>query len=351
MGKSVIAFVRSAFIFAVAAVVCFSCKEDTGSGPDAASSALEEAFALADQNPNLRCLIVCKDDQIVKEKYFRPGAALSAHDVRSVTKSVMATLIGIAIDRGIIPSEDSTIGRYVRSLVDTLEPAKAGITIRHLLTMTSGLEGNDIPDVPEYNNWFSAPNQMEYTLGKRLIYPPGTVFGYNTGASHLTSVILTRAAGGSTLDFARQYLFEPLGIAVHSWGTDKQQYYNGGAALALTPHEMLAIGQLYLKRGVYNGVRVVSESWIAKASASQTRTGNVLHFASGYGYFWWVGNTGHHDYFFANGYGGQFIVVVPGLGLIVVATNEWSGVSGATANQQWESTLSLIMNRIVTLYE
>jgi CubicO group peptidase (beta-lactamase class C family) len=350
MGASATAWGRFFLLAALLSTSSLSCKDDNGTGPAEVSPELEEAFSLAGQNANLKCLIVWKDGQIVKEKYFHVGDDLSAHDVRSVTKSIMATVIGIAIDKGILPSEEAPIGNYLSALVDTLEPAKAGITMRHLLSMTSGLDGNDIPDFQEYNNWHNAPNQIEYTLGKRLIFPPGTVFGYNTGASHLMSVILTRAAGTSTFDFAKQHLFQSLGITGNSWGADRQGYYNGGAALCLTPTDMLKIGQLYLNKGVYNGVRIVSESWINKATTSKITTNNILPFASGYGYFWWVGNTGRHDYFFANGYGGQFIVVVPGLHLIVVATNVWSGVSGATANLQWNNTLDLIMNRIIPIY-
>jgi CubicO group peptidase (beta-lactamase class C family) len=217
--------------------------------------------------------------------------------------------------------------------------------------MSSGLSGNDIPDVTEYNNWFNAPNQLQYTLNKPLINQPGQVFGYNTGAAHLTSAILSQAAEMSTLQFARLYLFQPLGIPDPPWGTDKQGIYNGGAALSLKPRDMLKIGQLYLNRGVYNGVRVVSETWIDKASTSKVSTNGIESYAPGYGYFWWVGASASHGYFFANGYGGQFIVVVPDLRLIVVATNRWSGVSTDAANEQWYTTLSVIMDKILPLYE
>ncbi len=327
MGASATAWGRFFLLAALLSTSSLSCKDDNSTGPAEASPELEEAFSLAGQNANLKCLIVWKDGQIVKEKYFHVGDDLSAHDVRSVTKSIMATLIGIAIDKGIIPSEEAPIGNYISALVDTLEPAKAGITMRQLLSMTSGLEGNDIPDFQEYNNWLYAPNQIEYTLGKRMIYQPGSVFGYNTGACHLISVILTRAAGTSTFEFAKQHLFQPLGIAANSWGTDRQGYYNGGAALCLTPTgHAQDWPTLSRTKECYNGVRIVSESWINRATTSTITTNNILPFGSGYGYFWWVGNTGRHDYFFANGYGGQFIVVVPDLNLVVVATNVWSGV-------------------------
>jgi CubicO group peptidase (beta-lactamase class C family) len=331
-------------------ILSFACA-DNGVDPANPSGPLEDAFALAGQNANLKCLIVCKNDQVIKEKYFHPGDAFSPHDVRSVTKSVTATLIGIAIDQGIIPSEEQTIGGYLRPLVSSMDSAKANIRIRHVLSMSSGLSGNDLPDVTEYNNWHNAPNQLQYTLNKPLIYQPGQTFGYNTGASHLMSAVLTQAGGMSTFQFARQRLFQPLGIEDHSWETDKQGIFIGGAGLALTPHDMLKIGQLYLNKGVYNGVRVVSENWIEKATTVQISTNGIEPFGPGYGYFWWVGNDGKHGYYFANGYGGQFIVVVPDLKLIVVATNTWSNVPLSTADTQWYSTLDLIMNRIIPLYE
>jgi CubicO group peptidase (beta-lactamase class C family) len=331
-------------------ILCFSCKDKVVT-PVEQSSALEDAFSIAGQNTNLKCLIVYKDDHIIKEKYFHPGDSSSAHDVRSVTKSVMATLMGIAVDEGIIPSEDQMIGDYLRPLVITLDSIKASITIRDLLCMSSGLSGNDIPNAAEYNNWYNAPNQLEYTITKPLMYQPGQVFGYNTGVSHLTSVILTQASGMTTFQFAQQFLFGPLGITDHSWQQDKQGFYIGGAGLALTPQDMLKIGQLYLKKGMYNGVRVVSEEWIEKATTFKITTNGAQPFGPSYGYFWWIGGTVSHEYFFANGYGGQFIVAVPDLNLIVVATNTWSTVPIETANQQWYSTIDLIMNKIIPLYE
>ena len=331
-------------------MMVLSCK-DAAVSPDDPSSGLEDIFALGGQNPNLKCLIVYKDDRIIKERYFHAGDSLGAHDVRSVTKSVMATLIGIAIDRGFIPSEEVKIGDYIRPLLSIPDSAKANIRLRDILSMSSGLSGNDLPVVSEYNNWFNAPNQVEYTLSQPLINTPGEVFGYNTGASHLASVILTQATGVSSAQFAAQYLFEPLGMAEHAWGRDKQGFYNGGAALTLTPHDMLRIGVVYLNRGMYNGVRIVSEGWIDKVTTSKLSTSGVNPFGPDYGYLWWIGSTPSHRYFFANGYGGQFIVVVPTLKLVIVATNTWSQVSGDTANQQWSTTLDLIINKIIPVYE
>jgi CubicO group peptidase (beta-lactamase class C family) len=334
-------------------ILGIACDKNAGepNKPNDPAGALEDVFALARQNTNLLCLIVYKDDHILKEQYFRSTDSSSPHDVRSVTKSIMSTLIGIAIDKRFIASEDQKIGDYIRPLVGTLDSSLANITIRNVLTMSTGLSGNDLPDVTEYDNWYNASNQLRYTINKPLMYQPGQVFGYNTGASHLTSVILTQAAGMSTFQFARQYLFGPLGISDHSWQQDKQGFYNGGAGLSLTPHDMLKIGRLYLQKGMYNGFRVVSEEWIEKASTFKITTNGAQPFGPSYGFFWWVSGAVSHRYFFANGYGGQFIVVVPDLNLVVVAANTWSNVSIDTASRQWYSTIDLIMNRIIPLYE
>ena len=299
---------------------------------------------------NYNCIIVCKDGQIISERYFPSGDSASTHDIRSVTKSVMSTLIGIAIDKGFIQSENENIVNYLHSLDNHIDEAKVNIKISDLLSMSSGIEGSDLTNVSEYEDWHHAPNQLMYTLSKPLIHQPGEVFAYNSGASHLLSIILTQATGISTFEFAKKYLFQPLSIADHQWEQDKQGNYNGSAGLCLTPHDMIKIGQLYLNKGMYNGKRIVSEEWINKASTVKITTSNIEPFGPSYGYLWWIGNTHGHYYFFANGYGGQFIVVCPYLNLIVVATYNWAGIDSATANQHWYSTLDSIINKIILAY-
>jgi CubicO group peptidase (beta-lactamase class C family) len=336
------------FIFLL--IICFSCKDNTVE-PSKPSWTLEDAFSIAGQDANLRCLIVYKDNQIIKERYFHLGDSSSTLDVRSVTKSVMATLIGIAIDKDSIPSEDQMIGNYLRPLVGTIDSSKANIKIRDVLSMTSGLSGNDLVDGSGYTNWENAQNQLNYILSRPMVNVPGQVFAYNNGAAHLTSAVLTQASKMSTLQFAKQYFLQLLGIPDRSWLKDKQGIYNGAEGLYLTPYDMLKIGQLYLGNGVFNGVRVVSEDWIKKATTVKVATDVNKTFAPGYGYFWWLGMKDSHAFYFANGFGGQFIVVVPDLNLIIVATNNWANVAMETANQQWTSTLDVIINKIIPLYE
>jgi CubicO group peptidase (beta-lactamase class C family) len=337
-------------ILFILVMVCISCKKDSPTSQGSTSSQLDDAFSSAAQIPNLRSLVVFKDNRIVREEYFGGCDSNSLFDVRSNTKSIMATLMGIAIDKGFIHSENDTIGFYLRSLDVTIDSVKANIKIRDLLSMTSGFSGNELANVSDYNNWFNSSNQVTYTLHTSMANQPGQVFNYISGIAHLTSAILTQATGMSTLQFARQYLFHPLGIADHYWQSDKQGIYNGGAGLNLTAHDMIKIGELYLKNGEYDGVRVISQAWTDKAASFKISTNNAQPFGPSYGYFWWRGNIHGHDYFWANGYGGQFIVVVRDINLVVSATNIWSGIATGTANQQWYNTLDIIMNKIIPVY-
>ncbi len=332
------------YFFLIFAPLLAGC-DNSSEGPD-----LDNVFARAEEMANLKSLIVYKDGRILREGYYNGGHADSSHDVRSVTKSVMSTLIGIAIDNAIIDSVDQTIGDLLTTMVESMDSAKSRITLAQVLSMTCGLEGDELASVTEYNNWYNAPDQLTYTLDKPLTHTPGTFFTYNSGVAHLSSATLTGAAGMSTFQFAKQHLFSPLDIDDHYWGTDKRGIYNGGAALRLTPRDMLRIGQLYLNRGMYNGSRVLSENWIVEATSHKITPTNVMPFAQDYGYYWWIGNLNSHDYFFANGWGGQFIVIVPGLELVIVATNHWSGLASTTAQQQWYDTISLIMDGIVAAY-
>lgn len=312
---------------------------------------LEAVFTEAKSNSNLRCLIVCKDGNIVKEAYFISGAANTPHDVRSVTKSVMSTLIGIAIDKGLIASESETIDKYLSPYVGTLDPIHAKMSIQQVLSMSCGIISDELTDPTLYLNWLNAPDQIAYTLKLPLSNNSPPPFSYDSGIAHFSSVILTQASGQPTAQFAQQHLFTLLGIAQPTWATDKRGIANGGAGLKLTPYDMLAFGKLYLAKGRYNGVQVVSEAWISKATTAKISTNNAQPFGPSYGYYWWIGEVNGHSYFFANGYGGQFIVVVPDLQLIVIATNNWENVPSATLSKQWYSTISLIINKIIPLFE
>ncbi|WP_320052383.1 serine hydrolase [uncultured Acetobacteroides sp.] len=340
------------YVFLLIVVAFAACRKDNANkqDPTPTPTELDDIFDAAASNPNLRCLIVYKDGKIVKEKYYQSNVANTPHDVRSVTKSVMATLVGIAIDKGYIQSEQVPIGDYLKAYLPITDTAKANIKLYHLLTMSAGMFSDELTSTTRYLDWFNAPDQLAFTLNQPFITKPGQSFYYDSGIAHLTSAVLVQATGMSTYQFAKKYLFTPLGIGDRNWLVDKRGINNGGAGLELTPYDMLAIGKLYLNKGSYGNTQVVSESWVAKATTAKITTNNAQPYGPNYGYFFWVGSLSSHDYFFANGYGGQFIVVVPDANLIVVATNSWANVSSTVAIQQWSSTMSIIANKIIPLY-
>jgi CubicO group peptidase (beta-lactamase class C family) len=308
---------------------------------------IDASFSQAAQLGNIKSLVVSRNGNIIKEQYWRTGGSENIHDVRSVTKSVVGILTGIAIEKGLIKSVDQPVKDFLDLVAGNYPSDKSGITIKHLLSMSGGFQWDELTSVSGYNNWVSSANQVNFILNTPMANLPGTVFTYNSAGIHLLSVIITQSSGMNTKQFADKYLFEPLGITERVWETDHQGFYNGGAGLQISPHDMIKIGELILNKGEYKGKRIVSANWIDQLTQFKVSTGNSQPYSSSYGYCWWLGQKGNISYSFANGWGGQFIVVVPSLDLVVTATNQWSGVTTTVANSQWYSTLTIIMEQII----
>ncbi len=288
---------------------------------------LNLAFNSARDLARVKCLVVSCNDTFYKAQFFLSGAETQPHDVMSVTKSVTSLLIGIAIDKGFIPSVDEPIDSYIRPLVNNLDPVKGQITIKQLLTMSYGLAWSEIPGPSEFVQWYNSPDQLLYILNKQFTSIPGTSFNYSDGAAHLASVVLSQATNMSAKEFARQYLFEPIGIGDRSWTTDNRGFNYGGVRLFLYPEDMLKIGKLVLNKGRWGNNQIVSEKWINESTGFKISTGDVIPYGSSYGYYWWKGNAHNYSFYYANGHGGQFIFIVPEFNLIVVATTNWSGLN------------------------
>jgi CubicO group peptidase (beta-lactamase class C family) len=305
---------------------------------------LDAAFVSAHQIPNLTSLVVVQGGRTLRQLYLGGTGPDTPHDVRSVTKSVTALLVGMALDEGGFASLDEPIGPLLGAAAPA-DPAKAAITLRQLLTMSSGLQWNELGNVAEYNAWVSAPDQVAYVLARPLVDPPGQVFDYDSAAFHLLSVMVTRTLG-PTPAFAESGLFAALGIGARDWETDAQGYANGASGLQLTPRDMQAIGGLVLDRGRTGTQQVVSAAFLDAATAQQIATGDTFDGLPGYGYGWWIGTGGEAV---AEGYGGQFIVVAPRLGVVVTATADWQGIGSAAATQ-FQQIRELIMLRILPAF-
>lgn len=308
---------------------------------------LDSVYAEARSIPGLFSLLVQRNGTLVAEEYFHGFTRDSLHDVRSVTKSVVSLLVGIAVDEGFIPSVETPVGTYLLPVVDSIRPELATVSIRSFLMMSSGLDWHELDRGTSYGDWWQSDDMVQFVVDLPIVHDPGERFIYNTGASHLLSVILTQATGASTLDFAREHLFQPMGFNGSSWLQENRGYYTGGMGLRITARDMVKLGQLFLDGGSYGGSPILSGSWVTESTSPLLSTQNVVPFCSGYGYLWWVGSGGGRDFFLANGYGGQFILVDPDLALVVVSQANWRGKDWDTAGEQWYRILELIVEGLL----
>ena len=278
-----------------------------------------QAIDLAGRLPKLRSLLLSIDGEPVLERYFHGANPARSANLKSASKSVLSTLVGIGLDRGYLESVRDPIWKYFPDyLARSDDPAKKTITIEDLLTMRSGLETTSNRN---YGRWVQSSDWVRYVLARPMVDEPGGRMIYSTGNSHLLSALLPKAAGMSTYDFARRHLAGPLGIEIRPWARDPQGVYFGGNEMHLTPRAMLAIGELYLNRGRAGGRQVVSEAWIRESFEPRTRSQRS---GREYGYGWWIGDLGGRRAYYAWGHGGQFFFVVPDLKMVVVTTSALS---------------------------
>jgi CubicO group peptidase (beta-lactamase class C family) len=284
--------------------------------PVVAQDRAASARAAASQLPQLHALLVSQRGRLVVEHYAKGYSAGRLANVKSVSKSVIAALVGIAIERRLIAGIREPIARWFPELKKDPDPRRRGITIEDLLTMRSGLESTSGGN---YGPWVGSRNWVRHALLRPMVSEPGTSMEYSTGSSHLLSAILTKAAGRNTHQFAAEVLAKPLGITLARWPRDPQGIYFGGNEMLMTPRQMVTVGQLWLNRGRANGAQVVPAAWVETSCRPRTRS--RWDPDREYGYGWWSQTFGGHRACFAWGFGGQYILVFPELELVVVMTS------------------------------
>jgi CubicO group peptidase (beta-lactamase class C family) len=275
--------------------------------PDLAD-AVETAVRADPRLRHLTSVVVSVGGEVQVESYFRDRRASDLANVHSVTKSVLATLTGIAIDDGALDL-DARVVDLLSVAPDDLR--KQELTVRHLLTMTSGLDcsegGWDIDDIADRGgSW------IEGVLAAPLVAEPGRTFAYDNGAAHVLGAVVGRATERALADLAEERLFRPLGIAEWRWPTDPEGNQLGYGHLELRPRELLRLGELYLA----GGGSVVSRRYVDAATTAATAGGPPE--GAPYGFLWWV----REDAFFAGGFAGQYLYVVPALELVAVTTGD-----------------------------
>lgn len=256
-------------------------------------------------------VIVYQGDQ-VKDKWHARGEDAVA-PLYSCTKSVLSSLIGIAIDRGDLPGPNAAIGSFLQAYSESGDEPWLNVTIKQLLTMTPGFEWPDF-DKP-YKALRKAQDPVSFALSQPMAHTPGQSFTYNSGGSHLLSAILTQATGMSALQYARRHLFEPLGFSAAKW-SERGGVSEGGTGLSLSGEDLVRFGVLYLKKGRLGNTRLLSSEWVEESTAMRHR--GLLHYEppiyGGYGYHWWCSPAEHNgamDVYFAFGHGGQYLMILP----------------------------------------
>jgi len=275
------------------------------------------------QRGQIKACIIQRRDEVTFEYYRNKKAENALHHIHSCSKSITSMLIGICMDEGLIPSIHTPIGEYFGKYLTTeKEKEKADITIYNLLTMTSGIDWREFG---EWNYW----SPMEFSndiiksaLERDMAEPPGLTMNYNSGSSNLLSAIVQIASGMKTADFAKKYLFEPMGIEDFHW-YEKQGINLGANGLKLRPHDMVKLGTLYLHEGQWNGKPVVPPEWVRESIKPRFMTYEAI---GAYGYQWWSSELSAAGsavpFYFAMGLFGQFIIVVPSSEIVAVFLSE-----------------------------
>jgi CubicO group peptidase (beta-lactamase class C family) len=276
--------------------------------------------------PNIRAFLVLWNGSVVSENYYGGTTAATRHHVRSITKSIVSALVGIAIDRGILHSVNDLVLAYIPELESQGDDVRKNqITIGHLLTMTSGFRWE------ETGAWFFSDTLAAISDAWRrpLAVNPGEGYHYDSASTDLLTVVLTRAARQDARSFLIDTLFTPLGITDFEWERDPAGYYRGSAGLVMRAQDVAKIGQLYLQKGRWDERQILSPVWIDQSFAQQVRVNQVVS----YGYLWRSRQIGSIRHYYGMGYGGQYLMVVPTLNLVVVAIHPWQ-VSQEQADQQ-----------------
>jgi CubicO group peptidase (beta-lactamase class C family) len=304
--------------FLAVAVALFAGLSDAGraSQPATPDPAFETAANAAAKLPRLRSLLVSRRGELMFERYFNGARAAQPANIKSASKSVISALTGIAIARGHVKAIDQPIVDYFPELAKDNDARKRTITVGNLLTMQSGLESTSGRN---YGAWVQSPNWVRYVLNRPMIAEPGTRVEYSTGSSHLLSALLSKATKMSTWQFAQEQLAKPLGFTLARWPADPQGIFFGGNEMLMTPRQMIAFGELFAQEGRVGERQIVPKSWVewSFVPRGRSRWGSDREYGGG----WWIRELGGRQTYYAWGYGGQFIFVVPSRDLVIVTTS------------------------------
>jgi CubicO group peptidase (beta-lactamase class C family) len=283
----------------------------------AACAAADRTIRTTPELSHVRILLVAHGGTTVYEQAYAGWSPDAPADIHSVTKSVVSTVVGLLVADGTL-ALDTTVGDLLADHLDPVDRRRAAISVRHLLTMTSGLDADTPWDIDEIHArgepWVAG------VLRSPLVTEPGTAFAYNNGASHLLSAMVQAATGRRLDAVATERLLTPLGVLPGRWPTDPQGLSLAYGHLQLRPRDLLRLGLLFAHDGRLDPDQLVDAAWVRAATRRQV-DGSFPE-QTGYGFLWWVDTVGDRPAFFAGGHGGQYVLVVPSLDLVVVTVGD-----------------------------
>ncbi len=267
-----------------------------------------------EEYPNIGGIAIIRNSYLVTDIFYAPFHERRTYNIYSCTKSITSSLIGIALDKGHFKSIDQPLlDFFPERNIANLDPRKQSMTIKHLLTMTSGLDTKDSYSYryKDLINMRGSDDWVQYVLDLPIAAKPGTKFEYSNNVSFLLAALLQKVTRRSGLDFGMEYLIRPLGINKVRLDSNPQSINHGYANMWLTAGDMAKIGFLYLHEGRWEDKQIIPKKWIKAATTKQT----PANIAVRYGYQWWIDAD---NYYYAAGYGGQRIFVIPDKNMVVV---------------------------------
>jgi CubicO group peptidase (beta-lactamase class C family) len=308
---------------------------------------LAELYQDAAELETLYGLLVIKNGHLIAEGYFNGGWVEQLSARQSVTKSYTSALVGVALDQGCLSSVDQKMMDFFPDFANQIDdPRKEQITIRDLLQMRAGYPDEEL--TPSYldilffsGNWHHVPHLVDFPL----VSDPGIEFSYSNLTSHLLGAIVARACDTDLKSYAQEHLFSPIGAKVGGWSSDADGYNFGEFEIYVTARDMAKFGLLYLGDGEYEGNQVISSDWVRDSLQRYSENIKVGEWITsrygtfrdlGYGYQWWSSRVGKHQFDYAAGHGGNYIILLDELDMIIVTTADPLKGPELAAGGGWE---------------
>ena len=312
-----------------------------------------ELYNNAAELETLYSLLVIKNGQLIAEGYFNEGSVNQKHFMASATKSFTSALVGIALDQGCLSSLDQNMMEFFPEYTGQIDdPRKEQITIRDLLQMRSGFVWEE-RTAPYMEALFSSRGYwLPFIVEFPLASDPGTEFGYSNLTSHLLGVIVARGCDTDLKSFAQEHLFSPIDAQVGDWDQDADSYYYGAHGIPLSARDRAKFGLLYLNEGEYDGNQVISADWVKDSLQRYSENINISGLIPGinsrygyyrdlgYGYQWWSARAGNHQFNYASGHGGNQIIVIDELDMVIVTDAD--RLFGNFGGDAWEKEAAII---------